>query len=332
MVYVDDLTIMGNSLALIIKLKEALAGIFNLKDMGALALYLNIRVTRDRGSRLIYIDQELYIQSVLEKFGYADANPVRTPLNSGTTLEKNEEDPSVCDPSLRHHYQSILGSLMYAMLGTRPDIAFAVSRLCQFQSNPTSQHLHAAQHILRYLRGTSHYRLCLGPDSERGDNVVGYTDADFAGDVDTSRSTSGWCFFLGRGTTAWESRKQQSVSRSTFESEYHAASEACVQVLWLINFTQQIDHPASLPITLYCDNKSAIDTASKPNVKRRTKHIRVSAHYVHDCVERGEVQLVKIPGVDNPADILTKALTHEAHAKHTANLGLVPYPSAKGEC
>ena len=221
---------------------------------------------------------------------------------------------------------------MYAMLSTRPDIAYAVSRLCQFQSNPTQQHLKAAKHILRYLRGTSHFRLCLGHDTENGDDLVGFTDADFAGDTDDSRSTSGWVFYLGTGAVCWSSRKQNPVATSTFDAEYLAAHEACNQLKWLNDLADQIERPLQLPVLLHCDNKSAVDASTSPNVKHRTKHTRVRAHSVHECIQDGLVELVRIPGTDNPADIFTKPLPADVHARHTQALGLVPFRLAEGEC
>lgn len=147
-VYVDDLTMMANSLDLITHTKEALSGHFSLKDLGELKHYLNIRVTRDRGSCLTYLDWKVYINSILKCFQHSNCNPATTPLPSSIILEKNLQDPSLCDPSLIHEYCSILGSLIYAMLRICLDIAYAITRLCQFHSNPMKQHLKAAKHIL----------------------------------------------------------------------------------------------------------------------------------------------------------------------------------------
>ncbi|GJE99426.1 Ty1/Copia family ribonuclease HI [Phanerochaete sordida] len=221
---------------------------------------------------------------------------------------------------------------MYAALGTRPDIAFAVNRLSQYQSNPSTTHLAAAHRVLRYLRGTSHLRLCLGHDDQYEDDLVSFTDADFAGDKDNSVSTSGWAYLLGRGAVSWSSRKQRSVAGDTFGAEYFAANEAVKQLKWLEIFAEQIEHPLNKPVSLHCDNKSAVDASRAPNVKHRTKHVRVHAHSVHESFVNGLVELVRIPGVDNPADVLTKPLPAEAHARHIATLGLVPYRLAKGEC
>lgn len=126
-VYIDDLTMMGNSLELINQTKEALKGSFKLKDLGELKLHLSIRVTRDRGSKLIYLDQEVYIESVLKRFGFQDCNLEPTPLPAGTVLEKNDVDIKLANPSTITLYRSILGSLMYAMLGTRLDLAWVVA-------------------------------------------------------------------------------------------------------------------------------------------------------------------------------------------------------------
>lgn len=329
-VYVDDLTMMGNTLALINRTKAALKSHFKITDLGDLSHYLGIRITRDRGSRRIYLDQEVYINSILACFGHDDCNPATTPLPTGIIFEENPQNITLADPAFIKQYRSLLGSLMYAMLGTRPDIAFAVARLCQYQSNPSPQHMKAAKHILRYLRGTSHLRLCLGHDDTRGDKLVGYTDADFAGDPNDSLSTSGWVFYLGHGAVCWSSRKQGSVAKSTFDSEYFAAHEACEQLKWLDVLAEQIEHPLDHPVLLHCDNKSAVDASTSPKVKHRSKHTRVRAHSVVECVTNGLVQLVRIPGTENPADIFTKSLPAEVHERHTRALGLVPYQLAEG--
>lgn len=221
---------------------------------------------------------------------------------------------------------------MYAMLGTRPDIAFAVSRLCQFQSNPTEGHVGLAKHILRYLQGTKHLRLCLGHHDTRNDQLVGFTDADHAADTDTSRSTSGWVFQLGHGAVCWSSRKQQSVATSTFDAEYFAAHEACQQLRWLDVFSEQIEHPLEKPVTLYCDNSSAVSASERPKVKHRKKHTRIMAHAVHESFENGLVKLERVATEENIADIFTKPLPKDLHEKHTLGLGLVQYRYAKGEC
>lgn len=133
-VYVDDLTMMGSSLATINRTKEALKGKFALKDLGELRHYLGIRVTRDRGSHQIFLDQEAYILALLKRYQYHNCNPKKTPLPSGAVLEENTDRPEDCPPERLFEYRSLLGSLMYATLGTRPDIAFAVAKLCQYHS------------------------------------------------------------------------------------------------------------------------------------------------------------------------------------------------------
>ena len=182
---------MANCLSLIEETKQALQGKFRLKDLGELKHYLNIRVTQDRRSCLIYLDQKLYINELLKCFQFDNYNSASTSLPPNVDIEKNEQDVSLCPPSWIHCFRSILGSLMYAMLGTRPDITFAVSKLCQYQSNPSERHLELATHILRYMCGTSSLRLCLGHSDIHGDALIGYSDADFAADKDNSRSVSG---------------------------------------------------------------------------------------------------------------------------------------------
>lgn len=220
---------------------------------------------------------------------------------------------------------------MYAMLSIHPDIAYAVAWLCQFQSNPTKQHLKAAKHILQYLCGTFHLRLYLGHNDNHDNFLVGYTDVDFAGDLNNSLSTFGWCYYLGRGVVCWSLHKQNSIANSTFDLEYYATHEACKQLKWLAIFAKQAGHPFDISMKLHYDNKSTVDASVASNMKHHSKHTHIRAHSVYECIQDGLIELVRILSVNNPADIFTKSLPTDIHACYTLALGLILYHLAKGE-
>lgn len=151
--YVDDITIMGASLDAINKLKEDIARRYEITDLGEIESYLGMRITRDRSRKRLEIDQSNYLMGVLIRFNMADANAHNTPLPAGAETFLVKFDGSVTAAKIKH-YQSLIGSLLYVQIGTRPDISFAVSRLAQYATNPSPQHLRLAQYVLSYLRGT----------------------------------------------------------------------------------------------------------------------------------------------------------------------------------
>ena len=189
--YVDDLLIMGNDLSMINKIKKKLGEAYHMKDLGAAQSYLGIRITRDCTHRCIWIDQEAYINSALSQFHLMDANDTKTPLPAGFHLTKSENPSST---NLRTKYQQLICTLLYAALGTIPDIAFAVTRLSRFNSDPTEEHLRYVKYVLRYLKGTKSLRICYDGSSNAG--LIGYSDSDWGKNKDDRHSTSGQVFTL----------------------------------------------------------------------------------------------------------------------------------------
>ena len=169
--WVDDLIILGKGMDGIKQLKKDLNAEFEMKDMGELRYFLGIKVTRDREERQLTIDQNTYIRMILERFGMEDCNPVSTPIATGTKLQQASIEDVLVD---QQNYQSMVGSIMYAMLCTRPDLAYAISQLSQFNAKPTSIHETAAERVLRYLKATAD----LGITFEKDLTLKGYSDAD----------------------------------------------------------------------------------------------------------------------------------------------------------
>jgi len=179
--YVDDLLILTDSLETMTTLKLNLSQTFAMTDCGEIHHFLGIKITRDRNKRTITLDQGHYIDQILTRFNMTNCKPVATPLDASIQL-KITEDAEITDVTL---YQQIVGSAMYLMIATRPDIAATISIISQFTSKPTRDHHHAAKHLLHYLKGTRNYKLHLGCQDDSDLSLIGYSDANWGGDVNT---------------------------------------------------------------------------------------------------------------------------------------------------
>jgi hypothetical protein len=208
---------------------------------------------------------------------------------------------------------------MYCMLGTRPDIAYAVGALSQFSSNPGKAHWQAVKRVMRYLQGTK--EMCLTYSAAI--KLIGYTDADWGGDHDDRRSTSGYIFLLGDGVISWSSKKQRTVALSSTEAEYMAATQATKEAVWLRNLLFELGYPQhDHPTTIFADNQSCIALAKNPTFHARTKHIDIQHHYVRERLEDGNIELVYCNTNDMVADILTKALSKDKVTSFSQSMGL----------
>ena len=215
-------------------------------------------------------------------------------------------------------YASAVGSLMYAMVCTRPDIAHAVGVVSRYMNNPGKEHWMAVKWILRYLRGTTNQALCFG-----GSNIAlqGYVDADMAGDRDNRRSTTGYVFTVGGTTVSWVSKIQSVVALSTTEAEYVAATEASKEMIWLQRLMGELGKKHDMG-TLYSDSQSAIHLAKNSAFHSRTKHIHLKYHFIRSVLEDGELKLEKIHTSQNPANMLTKVVTREKLRICSVSIGL----------
>ena len=228
MIYVDDMLFFGSNTDKIIQPKRHFSQRFKMKDLGPCKKFLGIQVTRDRERQTLRLDQTEYLRKVLEDHHMDDSKPVATPMEQGLHLPP--PDPGLPD-QLAKLYQSAIGSLMYVMLNTRPDLAYTLSRLSQYLTNPTDMHWRALKRVLHYVKGTLHYSITYGGLST-GD-LHGYTDSDWAGNKETRRSTRGYVFQLGNGPISWKSKLQPTVALSSCEAEYMAATQATKEVVWL---------------------------------------------------------------------------------------------------
>ena len=312
--YVDDMLIAGKSKDEITMLKNALSKQFAMKDLGDAHHFLGIRIKRDRKRGILELCQEEYIHKVLQRFNMQGGKSLSTPMEAYLKLGKNDCPKSDSEKAemAKVPYSSVVGSLMYAMVSTRPDIAYAVGVVSRYMANPGKRHWQAVKHILRYLKGTASKCLRFG-NSEL--SIDGYTDSDYAGCVDTRRSTSGYVFLFAGAAVSWRSCLQRCTSSSTTEAEYVAISSACVgskEAVWLSRLVGDLGIH-QVPV-LHCDSQSAIALAKNPVFHSKTKHIDVRYHVIRDILASKRIDLVKVHTDDNPADAMTKSLSLERFA------------------
>ena len=317
-VFVDDLLIMGPSTKEIQHIKDSLEKRFEMTDLGPCAYYLGMSVRRDRQNRAIFLSQRAYIEKVIRDFGMEDAKHVCTPMSG--KLEPPPDDYT-CTPQDKTWYASAVGSLMYAMLGTRPDIAYAISVCSRYLGNPGNAQITAVKRIIRYLKGTLDYELVFRGPLEP---LVGYTDSDWGGDSTTRRSTAGYVFNLGSAAVSWKSKRQTVVALSSCEAEYMGQTQATKEAVWLrrllCELLQEEEQPAATII--YGDNQGAIALASNPERHDQTKHIGIQTHWVREKLADGTIRLVYIPTEQQIADGLTKHLPRDRFEAFRKALGL----------
>ena len=218
------------------------------------------------------------------------------PMVSGITLSKSL-CPQTQDEMTRMNlipYSSAIGSIMYAMLCTRPNVSYALSVTSRYQSDPGLGHWVAVKNILKYLRRTKDVFLIYGD----GDLIVnGYSDASFQSDRDDSKSQLGCVFTLNGGAVSWKSSKQEMTADSTTKSEYIAASEAAKEAVWIKKFITELAVGPSIVhlILLYCDNNGAIAQAKEPRSHQRSKHVLKRYHLIKEIIGRNDVKIEKIP-------------------------------------
>ena len=216
--YVDDLIFTRSNPSMFEKFKRVNTKEFEMTDIGLMAYYLSIEVKQKEEG--IFISQESYAREMLKKFKMNDCKPISTPIECGVKLSKNEKGEKV-DPTF---FKSLVGSLHY-LTSTRPDILYAVGLVSRYTETPTTTHLKATKRILRYIKGTIDFGLFYS--SSKDYNLVGYSDSDWAGDMDERKSTTGFLFYMGDTAFTWISKKQPIVTLSTCEAEYVAAT-SCV--------------------------------------------------------------------------------------------------------
>lgn len=224
-------------------------------------------------------------------------------------------------------YRRLVGKLLYLGI-TRPDLSYSVQHLSQFLSNPREPHLHAALHVVKYLKNTSEIGQFYVADSSLSLNA--YSDADWSTCPFSSRSLSAYCVYLGDNLVSWKTKKQKTVSKSSAEAEYRSMSSTASELVWVEGLMEDLKVNVPKPVLMYCDNRSAEYIAHNPAFHERTKHIKRDYHYVREKVEEGFLETVHVPSSMQTADLLTKALPIQQHHLLTSKLGLVSKVQLEG--
>jgi len=319
-VHVDDCTIAASNKALIREVKTTLNAHVEVSDLGEVHWLLGIEVKRDREARTISLSQSAYIKSILRRFNFDELKPVSTPMEPYLKLSASQSPTTAEEFAAMRDipYRESIGSLMYASLGTRPDITYAVARLSKFLENPGSAHWQASMRVFRYLKGTVDWWLTYG---DREEKLTGWVDADGSQEEDR-RAITGYAFLIDGGAVSWNSKQQELIVLSTTEGEYVAATHAAKEALWLRSLISEVFGNIFDATTLFSDNQSAIALSKDHQYHARTKHIDIRYHFIRWVIENGSIRLIYCPTEDMLADTLTKPLP-SIKAKHFASeLGL----------
>ena len=300
-VYVDDLFVTGTCMKAINEFKKEMASTFDMSDLGRLTYYLGIEVNQhDNG---ITLKQNRYTLKILEEAGMNECNSVHVPMESGLKLAKSEDENEIDATS----YRKIIGCFRY-LLHTRPDISYAVGVLSRFMQSPRDSHGAAMKQCLRYLKGTTSFGITFERSGRNATTLVGYSDSSHNVDPDDGRSTTGHIFYFGQSPITWCSQKQDTVALSSCEAEFMAGTEAARQAIWLQDLIREIIGVPCAKTVIRIDNRLAIALTKNPVFHGRSKHIHTRYHFIRKCVERGLMEVEHVPGTEQKADILTKAL------------------------
>jgi transposase InsO family protein len=326
-VYVDDLLLFCVNEDLINQIKEKLSQNFSMVDFGLADSILGMEITRDWEAGTIFLNQQRYTLEILEKFNYLDCKPKSTPLESKCRFSSLQCATTQAEKSAmaKRPYRQAIGTLMYLMSCTRPDLASSLSILSRFLDNPGVEHWAGVQRILQYLRGTVSHGILFSRKSHGP--FTGFCDSDWAGDIDDRRSTSGWVVMYGGGAVAWQSKKQKAPAQSSCEAEYVSQGMIACEIVWLRNFFSEIEDPVMSPTTIFSDSQSAIHMAQNPVFHDRSKHIALKWHLTRSLVESNDLSFVYVDTSRQVADALTKPVPGPKLRFCCTAMGVVADPS-----
>jgi hypothetical protein len=316
-VWVDDLILFGDTTEVVEALESEISKLFETTKLGEPTKIVGIEVTRNRKKGTLTITQEKYIENLLVSYELEKANSVSTPMDLSVDLTPTETG----NGDRSNAYASLVGSLMYLAVATRPDIAYAVNKLATYTANPEMKHWSAAKRVLRYLKGTMQAGITYKKGKSDAEMFYGYSDASFASESD-GKSISGHVFMSGNGPIVWGARKQRMVVLSTTEAEYMALSEAAREAAWLRNLYEELGHTQTAPTLIRGDNQGSMAIAENPQFHKRTKHFSVKVHYIREQINEKVVQVEYCPTSEMVADIMTKPLARARHVQHSESLGM----------
>jgi hypothetical protein len=300
-IYVDDIIIISNNQDYRNKLVSKMQESFKLIDSGQATWILGMSIKQDKDN--IYINQQKYINDILKKYKMENCKPQPIPIVKEELLKKTPSPKSKDEKVDKHTYMQMVGSLIYLSTISRPDIAFAVSKIAQNMSNPTQHDWVRAKRILRYLQGTKDIQLCF---SKNGNSeLIGYSDADWAG-ATNRKSTGGYLFMLAGAPISWSSKLQDTTALSTMEAELISNCEATKEAYLLKQLLSDLNYEIKSPINIFTDNQSTIKFIENGALKRQTKHIDIKYYFVREAYINKITKYTYISSENMVADILTK--------------------------
>jgi hypothetical protein len=316
-IYVDDMIIIGKDIAEIDRIKDELRQKFDMTDLGEIKTLLGMEILRFQDGS-VFLHQDRYLTDLLQRYHMGGSTPISTPIAHVSLPEGEDIDIT--------EYQSRTGSLMWPSLATRPDFCYAAGYLGRFNSCPKASHSTAQKRIMRYIKGSLNMGILYDATSKEG--LIGYSDADYGGDLQDRKSTSGMVFTLFGGAISWASTKQKTVATATVEAEYIALTPAVKEALWLKQLFEEISIPMGT-IDLKTDAQGALDLATNARFSQKTKHIDIRHHFIRDHINTKDIELKHIPTMEMTADILTKPLARPAFELLRSKLGIISLTDVK---
>lgn len=317
LIYVDDGLILSDSEEIMDEILHYLKGTFEI-TIHKPSCFVGIEIIHEEDGS-IFIHQSNYIKRMVKRFNLENAKPNSTPADPHTNLTLNTESESLTG---KVPYREAVGCLMFTAVVSRPDIMYAVGIVSRFLAEHSSLHWNGVKRILRYLNNTHDY----GIHYKSADNqslLVGYSDADYANDTITRRSTSGYLFKTNNSIVTWCSQRQPTVSLSTTEAEYISLSDSVKEVLWLQRLLNDICDIIVSSTVIFVDNQSAIKLCHNSEFHKRTKHIDIKYHFIREKLQEGLIDVSFISTKHQLADILTKALSKQTFEYLRNEIGMI---------
>ena len=317
LIYVNDFSMVCRDIKVIEGDKEALMKAYNMMDLGEITYILGIHVKHDHNMGRIELSQQNFIKGILKHFGKTDVCPISTPALANEHLIK------LSMPEInKKQYQSALGTLIYPMLGTCPDLAYTVGALGRHAAAPRENHQCTLEWVFKYLQATKDWSLVYQYGNTGGQILTGFVDADWANERSDHSLTLGYMYKLTGGAISWTLKKQSLITLSSTEAEYIASAHAVKEAIWLRCLLTEIGFPDYDPTTILMDNQSAMTIAKNSQFHNRTKHIDVCYHFLHNKVKSEEIELEYIPIGAQVANMLTKGLCSKKHMRFVMEMGV----------
>ncbi|CAI7934360.1 unnamed protein product [Closterium sp. NIES-54] len=333
LVYVDDILLFSPSMEQIERTQKLLMENFKCKMLGDVHFYLGLQIERDVERRWLKVHQSHYISGVMERYGVTGVRTVMTPFPAGFKLKKAAEEDDVLEDEQRNEYQSLIGSVMYAAVHTRPDASFGVGQLARVVQRPTEEQLEVAKRLVRYLGSTASAGVQFSASGQLkqigADGVTPgtlklscFTDATWASEDEDQSSVGGFVCMVGGGLVSWRSKKQSEIAQSSGEAEYMAMYHAIKEIVLLRKLLEDVGVEQEGPTPLFSDSEAAIGMANNPTLNGLNKHMKIKWHWVRQMVKEGIVELHHVKASKQAADFLTKRLPKSAHWKCAKMCGM----------